>query len=115
MFNVLVPISKKKTVKALLKLERDDFDLISLGREFQNLVVDTEKERPPSVSLVKRGQTLMLGLPLQEGQRSPVFTIRYGSPSARVTPTRRAKMTCVLSKMFQLRVKHSFFNMISSM
>ena len=48
---------KRKTVKALLKLERDDFDLISLGREFQNLVVNTEKERPPSVSLVKRGQT----------------------------------------------------------
>ena len=31
--------------------------MISLGREFQNLVVDTEKERPPSVSLVKHGQT----------------------------------------------------------
>ena len=50
-------LSVNKPVKALLKLERDDFDLISLEREFQNLVVDTEKERPPSVSLVKRRQT----------------------------------------------------------
>ena len=50
-------LSEKKPVKALLKLERDVFDLISLGMEFQNLVVDTEKERPPSVSLVKREQT----------------------------------------------------------
>ena len=50
-------LSVKKPVKALLTLKSDDLDLISLGREFQNLVVDTEKERPPSVSLLKRGQT----------------------------------------------------------
>ena len=60
MFNVLVPISKKP-VKALLKLKRDDFDLISLGREFQNLVVDTENERPPSVSILKNIKILMSG------------------------------------------------------
>ena len=63
MFSVLVPISKKKPVKTLLKLKRDDLNLISLGREFQNLVVDTENERPPSVSLLKNIKILMSAFP----------------------------------------------------
>jgi len=57
MFSVLVPISKKP-VKALLKLKRDDLNLICLGGEFQNLVVDTENERPPSFSLLKNMEKL---------------------------------------------------------
>ena len=50
MFNVLVPISKKKTVKALLELERDDFDLIGTlryedGRARAGTVVDARNFR----------------------------------------------------------------------